>query len=103
TVTKKTVDLAGLLSAMGAGNFDVAIDFNSPISMDPDEVLAKHTPSSPSNYTKSGDETLDKLAKAISAELDHGKRVELTKQFETRLLDQAYAMPMLWATRTVAI
>lgn len=102
-VTKNTVAMADLLSTMRSSDYDAAIDWNSPISMDPDEVLAKHIPSSPSNYTHSGDEELNMLATQIAAELDPEKRAMLTKDFEKRLLGEAYTIPMLWATRTVAI
>jgi ABC-type transport system substrate-binding protein len=71
--------------------------------MDPNEVLIKFVPGSPNNYTRMTDETLTKLFNAQKSEADQGKRQDLARQFQIRLLKEAYVAPLYWATRTTSV
>ena len=102
-VTKKSQDLAGFLPLVASGDFEAAIDFNSPMSMDPNEVLVKFVPGSPNNYTRMTDETLTKLFNAQKGEADGAKRQDLARQFQMQLLKEAYVAPLYWATRTTSV
>jgi len=46
---------------MTGGNYDVAIDFNNTVSVDPNEVLVKFVPGSPNNYSGAEDKALVEL------------------------------------------
>ncbi len=60
-------------------------------------------PGTPGDFTGSQDEQLVALYKQIKAEADPAKLKAQTLAFETRMLDQAYIAPLLWATRTTAV
>lgn len=103
TVEIKALDGAGYQAAKGSGDFDVAIDWNSPISTHPIEVLEKFVPGIPSNATGMQDETLTALYAQIKRETDDRKLADQAQRFQRRLLEQAHVAPLYWATRTTAV
>jgi len=90
-------------AALQGKNYDVAIDFNNTISVDPNEVLVKFMPGSPNNYSGVEDPKLTELFAAQTAAAgDQAKRAEITKEIEAHMLDQAYYIPMFRSPRQVA-
>lgn len=94
TVKQRLVDAGGYYSGLAGLNFDLAIDANVTVSSDPTEVLTKYLPGDGQNYTGANDETLQNLYDRQSEEMDAGTRRDLVKQFEKRIVDQAYLLPM---------
>jgi len=93
-------------AALQGKTYDIAIDFNNTVSIDPNEVLVKFMPGNANNYSGLEDPELTKLYKAqteAAGDGDEKKRAELVKQIEARMLEQAYFIPMFRSPRTVAL
>ena len=103
-VEHKQLETAAYLAGMSSGNYDVAIDFSNLFMDDSSLALAKFlSPGrSPENFTGATDNELDTLYDRHLRELDRTKRLGLIRAFETRLMNQAYQVPLLWWHRIVA-
>lgn len=99
----RAMDSAGYLAAKSAGDFDAVIDWLSPVSDHPTEVLEKFVPGSASNATATEDAKLTSLYQQIKRENDSAALVRLTREFQQQLLEQAHVAPLYWATRTIAV
>jgi peptide/nickel transport system substrate-binding protein len=99
----RSLDSSAYLAAKGGGDFDALIDWNSPISTHPIEVLEKYAPGSANNSADTQDPQLVALYRSIKTETDDHRLVDLARQFQQRLLDQAHVAPLFWATRTIAV
>ena len=93
-VNTRLVDAGGYYSGLAGLNFDLAIDANVTVSSDPTEVLTKFLPDDGQNYTGAKDPVLLDLYARQSQESDPEKRRQLVKEFERRVVDQAYLLPM---------
>jgi peptide/nickel transport system substrate-binding protein len=102
TVEIRGLDSAAYLAAKSSGDFDAVIDWNSPVSEHPIEVLEKFVPGSASDATGTEDAQLVSLYQRIKREPDPRQLVKLTHDFQQQLLQQAHVAPLYWATRTVA-
>ncbi|HWK15717.1 MAG TPA: ABC transporter substrate-binding protein, partial [Rhizobiaceae bacterium] len=90
-------------AALQGKTYDVAIDFNNTVSVDPNEVLVKFLPGSPNNYSGLEDPKLTEMfAAQTEAADDAAKRAEITKEIEAYLLEQAYYIPMFRSKRMIA-
>jgi peptide/nickel transport system substrate-binding protein len=102
-VELRSVDSASYLASKRSGDFDAVIDWNSPVSTHPIEVLEKYVPGSASNTTGAQDDMLSTLYRTIKRETDEQRLVDESRAFQQRLLEQAYVAPLFWATRTTAV
>ncbi|NUR90546.1 MAG: ABC transporter substrate-binding protein [Nonomuraea sp.] len=104
TLTTNRLDSSKFSEETGVtGLYDIAISGWS-VNPDPEEVLATHlcsrrpTPSGEGGGTESFfcDQDFEKLYQQQLAELDHAKRVDIIKQMEARLYDQAPIIAMYY-------
>jgi peptide/nickel transport system substrate-binding protein len=104
TVDHKQFDTAPYLAGMNNGNYEVGITFSNLFMDEPTLALAKYVSfdKAPENQSRSIDRTLDTLFERQARELDKGKRIATIKDFEKRLFEQAYQVPLLWWHRIVA-
>ena len=80
-------------AALTSGNYDVAIDFNNTVSVDPNEVLVKFIPGSPNNYSGADDKVLVDLFNKQADIADPAERKKVVREFLERLVDQGYSDP----------
>jgi peptide/nickel transport system substrate-binding protein len=88
-------------AALQNRQYDVAIDFNNTVSVDPNEVLVKFMPGNPNNYSGLED---PKLTEMFNAQLKATgeERAKIVKEIEAYMLEQAYFIPMFKSKRGVA-
>ncbi len=92
------------LADLRAGNYEASVDFSCDFMDEPDVQLAKFISNdrSPANYGNYVDRTLDRLYNEESRTRDPGKRLQLVRQFEKRLLDEKiYQIYVLWWQRII--
>ncbi len=87
------------------GNFDIAQDFMGDFYDDPTIQLTKYISQdfSPVNFSGSIDRFLDALFVGQAISVDPQKRAQIVRSFEEHALQQAYAVPLLWWNRLVAV
>lgn len=88
-------------AALTGKTYDIAIDFNNTVSVDPNEVLVKFLPGSPNNYSGLEDPKLLEMFEA-QARATGAERAQIVRDIEAYMLDQAYYIPMFRSTRAVA-
>ena len=96
-------DTPQYFSRLRSKNFDIAIDFNNTLSVDPNEVLVKFLPGSPNNYTYAKDPVLTELYEKQFSATSDAARLKYVKAFEKRVYDQAYTLTMFRGGRLVAV
>lgn len=98
-------ELSAWYAAQGSGNFAATVDSFSQFSDDPTNVLVKYISSDRAeiNVTGSTDRELDRLFDQQAKTVDPVARKALVRQFEARLLEQSYAVPILWWQRIVVM
>jgi peptide/nickel transport system substrate-binding protein len=103
SVEHKLVENAPFNAALGSGNFDVVIDFISDYVDEPNLLFTKFLSwdKSPSNPTRAIDRTLDDLFEKQKRMADPTERLRLVRAFESRLLNEAYTVPLLWTQRII--
>lgn len=89
-------------AAITSGNYDVALDFNNTVSVDPNETLIKFVPGNPNNYSGADDKLLAELYDRQSNAQDQDERKKLVRQFLDRMMDQLYSIPLIGSNRTTA-
>ncbi|MFN3351637.1 ABC transporter substrate-binding protein [Pseudorhodoplanes sp.] len=89
-------------AALTSGNYDVAIDFNNTVSVDPNEVLVKFLPGSPNNYSGAEDKVLVDLFNKQADMTDPAERKKVVRQFLERLVDESYFIPLFGNNRATA-
>jgi peptide/nickel transport system substrate-binding protein len=89
-------------AALTSGNYDVAIDFNNTVSVDPNEVLVKFIPGSPNNYSGADDKQLVDLFNKQADIIDPAERKKVVREFLERLMDQNYSIPLFGNNRATA-
>lgn len=91
-------------NSMNDGTFDVALDFQGDSIDEPTYQLTRHLSVDISaNRGKYIDRELDKLFELQAAETNPVKRYALLRQFETRMLTEAYTVPLLWWRRIIVM
>src|SRR3546814_14601069 len=88
-----------------SGAFDVTIDFNSNVLIEPNQMIQKQLSAdrSPQNYAGYIDRALDALFDAQRKETDPDHRRELVRAFETRSLAAALTVPVSSLQRALAL
>jgi peptide/nickel transport system substrate-binding protein len=89
-------------AAVTSGNFDVALDFNNTVSVDPNEILVKFLPGSPNNYSGADDKLLTELFEKQAISDNPDERKKLVRQFLGQMLSQLYSVPLFGNNRTTA-
>ena len=91
-------------NSMNEGTFDVAIDFQGDSVDEPTYQFARHLSvdlsSNRGGYT---DRALDELFEQQKNVADPKERYRLVHAFETRMLTEAYTVPLLWWQRIVVM
>jgi peptide/nickel transport system substrate-binding protein len=91
-------------TSMNDGTFDVALDFQGDSIDEPTYQLTRYLSADlSSNRGRYTDRELDKLFEAQKVAADPQERYRLLRQFETRMLTEAYQVPLLWWQRIVAM
>jgi peptide/nickel transport system substrate-binding protein len=103
TVEQVIAENALYYNNMQRGNFDLAVDPNSAASDDPTDQFLHYLPGSASNYTHNEDAVLADLYEKQKLETDPARRQKLVSAFETRVIDQAYFIPLFWNERIVPL
>jgi peptide/nickel transport system substrate-binding protein len=88
------VETAPYFAGLSSGNFDVAMDSNSTVSSDADEVLVKYLPDSSSNFSGGKDPELQSLYDKQALATDPVERKKLIDAFQRRLIDDAFVLPL---------
>jgi peptide/nickel transport system substrate-binding protein len=85
------------------GNHEVGLDANCYDLDEPDAMLSLYVSGdkSPINSSRATDRTLDDLFEKQKRENDVVERDRLIRAFETRAMEQAYAVPVVWWHRIV--
>jgi peptide/nickel transport system substrate-binding protein len=91
-------------TSMNDGTFDVALDFQGDSIDEPTYQLTRYLSYDlSSNRGRYTDRELDKLFEAQKAAADPKERYRLLREFETRMLTEAYIVPLLWWQRIVVM
>lgn len=91
-------------AATNEGNFDVALDFQGDSIDEPTYQLTRYlSVDISSNRGRYTDRDLDKLFEAQKNAADPKERYRILREFETRMLTQAYQVPLLWWQRIVVM
>ncbi|MBL8688167.1 MAG: hypothetical protein JNL04_03675 [Rhodospirillaceae bacterium] len=103
-VQHKQMETSPYLAALNAGNYEVAIDFSNLFMDEPSLALAKYVSfdKAPENRSRAIDRELDGLYEKQNRAASDAERVGFIRQFEARMLNQAYQVPLLWWHRIVA-
>jgi peptide/nickel transport system substrate-binding protein len=102
-VQHKQLETSPYLAALNAGNYEVAIDFSNLFMDEPSLALAKYVSfdKAPENRSRAIDRELDSLYEKQNRSASDAERVGFLRQFEARMLTQAYQVPLLWWHRIV--
>src|SRR3954470_11620847 len=91
-------------NSMNEGTFDVALDFQGDSVDEPTYQFSRHLSADiSSNRGKYTDRELDRLFEQQAGETDPKKRYDLLRQFENRMLTEAYTVPLLWWQRIIVM
>jgi peptide/nickel transport system substrate-binding protein len=91
-------------NSMNDGTFDVALDFQGDSVDEPTYQFARHlSVDLSSNRGKYTDRELDRMFDAQKEVTDPAERYRLVRAFETRMLTEAYTVPLLWWQRIVVM
>lgn len=103
TATQTKLNTKDWQTALEAGRFAVAFDFDGGYFDDPTLQLAKYVSRdlSSSNYAGSTDRLLDALFIGQAISIDSQRRARIVRDFERRAMTEAYAVPVLWWNRIV--
>lgn len=83
-----------------ARDFELFVDpFGFAAAADPDEVMVKFITGSSTNYGRFSDPVVDKLFEQQKVERDEQKRIQLVKDMQKRIIEQAWEIMGLWWTR----
>jgi peptide/nickel transport system substrate-binding protein len=105
TVEQDTLESSRWNAARIGGNFDAIIDFTADFVDDPAVQLAHYLSRdrAPDNVSQVVDRTLDDLYDRQLRATDPGARTKLVRDFEARVVEQAYAAPLSWSYRIVPL
>ncbi len=105
-VTQKVQEVGAYYKALRSGEYKVAIHYISDYISDPDLLFLVWLSSdiSPANFGRYIDRTLDDLYQKQSAAMDPVERKKLSRQFQTRVMDEmAYGFPPVGWTKRIVI
>lgn len=102
-VEHRPLDLAAWTAARSDGNYGAIVDFISADVTDPSFIISQYisidrSPASPGRYT---DRKLDELYDRQLTTSNMKDRLALLREFEDRVFNEQYSMPVLWVDRTI--
>ncbi len=88
---------------VAAGDFDVAVEFESDYMDDPTAQFSKYLSKklSPSGYSGHADTKIDEMYERQRRTLDVAERTRIVHDMERYALTQAYNVPLLWWQRII--
>ncbi len=104
TVEHNQLETKLYLDALQAGNFDVAIEFNSDFMDDPTQQFSKFLTkkASPTAYSGHEDAKIDELYEKQRRTLDPAERKKVVNELDKYVITTAYNVPLLWWQRIIA-
>jgi peptide/nickel transport system substrate-binding protein len=104
TVEHNQLETKLYLDALQAGNFDVAIEFNSDFMDDPTQQFSKFLTkkASPTAYSGHEDAKIDELYEKQRRTLDPVERKKVVNELDKYVITTAYNVPLLWWQRIIA-
>jgi peptide/nickel transport system substrate-binding protein len=103
TVEFRPLTIAQYTQAKNNDDYDLALDWNAPVSDNPIEVLELFARPNRITFAGKPDEEIQKLYAALKKESDPTKAKDLAQAIQRRVLENNYALPTFWATRTTAM
>jgi peptide/nickel transport system substrate-binding protein len=99
------LDTPPFFAARRDGNFEVIVDSSNEFVDEPSIQLARFLSHdrSPLNISRYVDRTLDDLFDRQARATDAAERLRLIRDFETRLLTEAYTVPLFWGQRIIPL
>jgi peptide/nickel transport system substrate-binding protein len=103
TVEHEQLETRLYQAALSGGNYEVGLDFNCDYVDDPNLQLLKYLSAdkSPINYGRYQDRTLDELYEKQKRATDPAQRKAIVREFEKRVLTEAYTVPTIWWHRII--
>ena len=101
----KQLETAGWFATRASGDFEVLFDSFVDLGTDPSTGLVKYVSARKGNQviTNAEDAKLDELYEEQARTIDSAKRMRLVREFETRAMEKAYAVPFLHMSRYVVL
>jgi peptide/nickel transport system substrate-binding protein len=105
TVTMTSLPTSSYAQLRSSGDFDVIMDFAPEFTDSAVLNLTKYLSRSrsPSNFAQYEDAELDALYETLTYGENEEERTEAAREFQARLLDQAYYIFLGWSTRIVPL
>jgi peptide/nickel transport system substrate-binding protein len=105
TAQHRQVETGPWLAALNSGNFEVIFDSSNEYTDDPAIVLPRYLSRdrSPANSARYLDRELDSLFDRQAEAASPEQRLGLLRAFETRVISEAYAVPLFWISRIVPL
>jgi peptide/nickel transport system substrate-binding protein len=105
TVRQELLENTAYFAARRDGNFEVIADASNEYVDEPSIQLAQYlsVDRAPGNISGATDRTLDALFDRQARAIDPAERRAAVRDFEARLLEQAYSVPFLWSRRIVPL
>ena len=105
SVRHDQLDTPPFFAARRDGNFEVIVDSSNEFIDEPSIQLARFLSHdrSPLNISRYTDRTLDDLFDRQARATDAAERLRLIRDFETRLLTEAYTVPLFWGQRIIPL
>lgn len=105
TVEHQIVEMAAYYELIGGGNFDAIVDSYTDYQDDPTTGLVRFlsVDKYPVATVKFVDPMLDDLYALQARTVDKAERKKIVRQFEARVLEQSFVLPILWWHRIVVL
>ena len=103
TVEHEQLETRLYQAALSGGNYEAGLDFNCDFMDEPNLQLIKYLSADKSsiNYGRYTDRTLDELYEKQKRATDAKQRYAIVREFETRVLTEAYTVPTIWWHRII--
>jgi peptide/nickel transport system substrate-binding protein len=103
TVEHEQLETRLYQAALSGGNYEAGLDFNCDFMDDPNIQLVKYLShdKSPINYGRYKDAKLDELYEKQKRATDAKQRAQFVREFEQRVLSEAYTVPTIWWHRII--
>ncbi len=103
TVENRPAETAQWQGDLRSGNYEASMDFACDYADEPDLQLFKYLSNdkSPANYSRYKDRVLDDLYVKQARATSEAERRKAVRDFEKRVLEQAYQVPTIWWQRIV--
>ncbi|MEJ1977545.1 MAG: ABC transporter substrate-binding protein [Acetobacteraceae bacterium] len=105
SVEHQEIEMANYYASISGGGFDAVVDAYTDYEDDPTTGLVKFLSAEkwPVSSVKFTDPVLDDLYAKQARTVDKAARLQAVRQFEARVLEQSYVVPVLWWHRIVVL